>query len=202
MSLAVFQFTCLNPRSATTMFSVFSTKGWGLAVFRNSRTAAFVRASTLSSISFYAVCKSYSLSAFLKSSKICSSIFSCEIAPFELAYPITCAVGLLEVALSRSTVTGARRGLAELAASISPYRTPSLIIASSSLARSVIMRKNSPPLSFVSPMLTPLFQMQTTTMIFPMSIFYSTVRSLSPEPSSPSSSNPSARISFCCTGSI
>lgn len=202
MSLAVFQFTCLNPRKQTTILSVFSTSGWGFAVDRSSRIEALVKASILSSTSFCALWRSWSLRAFLKSRRIYSSILSVVMAPFELAPTITDYVGLLPdlVVVFKKDWTcwaGTFLGLEMLAASISPCMTPSFMWVSNSRARSVIILKNSPPRSLVSPIVTPLFQIHTTTMMFPISIFWRTVNSLSPEPSSPSSSKPSARISFC-----
>lgn len=55
MSFAVFQFIFLKPLRQTTMFSVFSTSGWGFAVDLSSMIEALVKASRLSSISFYAL---------------------------------------------------------------------------------------------------------------------------------------------------
>jgi hypothetical protein len=76
-------------------------------------------------------------------------------------------------------------------------KTPDLIVVRSSRARSVIILKNSPPLRRWSPIVTPEFHMQHTTRMLPISIFYNTAKSFSPAPSSPSSSNPSAKTSFC-----
>lgn len=58
------------------------------------------------------------------------------------------------------------------------------------------------PYFYYSPIVIPLFQTHTTTIILPMSILLSTARSFSPAPSSPSSSNPSANTSFYWTGSV
>lgn len=58
MSFAVFQLTCLKPLRQTTILSVFSTSGCGFAVDRSSTIEALVKASILSSTSFYALKRS------------------------------------------------------------------------------------------------------------------------------------------------
>ena len=78
ISLAVFQFTFLKPLRATTIYNVFSTKGWGFAIVLSSRIAALVKQLRLSFISDWASSLSSYFNYLLKSDRIYSSILSID----------------------------------------------------------------------------------------------------------------------------
>ena len=78
ISFAVFQFMCLKPRKAVTIYRVFSTRMFGFVMERSSRIAALVRAVRASDISFSASFISSFESDDLNNERICSSILSAE----------------------------------------------------------------------------------------------------------------------------
>lgn len=140
--------------------------------------AAFDSASTESLVSYLESSRSCSVISFLNNDKIYWSILPSFNSCFVF---LACKRVWLSEAWGWTPIP-------------SWWATSAFIDYKRSLARSVIYLKNS--CYFISYPETPTFHTQTITMMLPMSIFCRIPSSFSPEPSSPASSNPSARTSF------